>query len=67
MKRVLEQYAKHIHRIQNKAVQQDRLLTYGQHKAIAYYLAAAQTLQALIDAPIPEWVGLKFMHPQRTR
>jgi hypothetical protein len=67
MKKVLEQYAKHIHRIQNKAVQQGRLLTYEQHKAVAYYLAAAELVQALIDAPTPEWVGLKFMHPQRTR
>jgi hypothetical protein len=34
--------------------------TLAQQKGIAYYTAAAERVQALIDAPTPEWVTLQF-------
>jgi hypothetical protein len=53
MKKVLEQYAKHITRILTKA---QGNLTYAQKKGLAYYTVAAERIQALIDAPTPAWV-----------
>lgn len=54
MKKVLEQYTNHILRLANKkpSVSRDR--------GIAYYTAAAECVLALINAPTPAWVGLKF-------
>ena len=60
MKRVLEQYAKHIIRINHKVHAMKSNLTHGERKAIAYYTAAANAVQTLIAAPIPEWVGIQF-------
>jgi len=59
MKKVLDQYAKHIIRINQKAHAMKSQLTHGERKAIAYYTAAANAIQRLIDAPDPVWVGLK--------
>lgn len=56
MQKVLEQYAKHIIRINQKAHAMKSNLTHGERKAIAYYTAAAQAVQALIDAPTPEGI-----------
>jgi len=53
MKQVLEQYAKHILRLANKKP------SHAQNKGIAYYIAAAERVQALIDAPTPAWVGMQ--------
>jgi hypothetical protein len=61
MKKVLDTYARHIARLMQKES------TAKRRAGIAYYRAAAETVQALIDAPTPAWVGLKFTHPQRTR
>ena len=54
MHSILEQYAKHILRLANKKPSNAR------SKGIAYYTAAAERVQALIEAPTPAWVGLKF-------
>lgn len=48
---VLEQYAKHLQRLANKKPSKNR------DKGIAYYTAAAERVQALINAPNPEWAG----------
>ena len=59
---VLEQYAKHIIRINHKAHAMKSHLNHGERKAIAYYTAAAHAVQSLIDQPqavAPE-NGLKF-------
>ena len=66
MKKVLEQYKDHAQNILHK-VSVTQVFTAKQRKGYAYYRAAIESLQALIDAPTPEWVGLKFTHPQRTR
>ena len=65
MKQVLEQYAKHIIRINQKVHAMKSNLNHGERKAIAYYTASAQTVQALIDAPKPVWVDLKFEKSRR--
>ena len=68
MKKVMEQYAEHISRIHSKAYyKQHGYLTAAQKRGMSFYTAAIETIQALIDAPTPAWVGLKLMHPQRTR
>lgn len=54
MKKVFEQYLEHILRLANKKPSINR------NKGIAYYTAAAERVEALINAPTPEWVGLKF-------
>ena len=59
---VLEQYAKHIIRINHKAHAMKSHLNHGERKAIAYYTVAAHAVQSLIDQPqavAPE-NGLKF-------
>jgi len=61
MKKVFDQYVTHIIRLYNKPPSETR------DKGIAYYTAAAETLEALINTPTPAWVGLKFEHPLRTR
>lgn len=60
MKRVLEQYAKHITRILQKAAKQGRDTTHKEDIGIAYYRTAIQTVQTLINAPTPVWVGFVF-------
>ena len=60
MKKVLEQYAEHIIRIKQKAHAMKSYLTHGERQAIAYYTAAAQNIQVLIDAPTPAWAGVPF-------
>lgn len=68
MKKVLEQYIEQISRINGKAYyKQNGYLTMAQKKGIAYYRAAIQTLQTLIAAPTPEWVGLRFSKSHYTR
>jgi hypothetical protein len=54
---VLEQYHNRIIRIRLKAHCMKSSLTYGERKAIAYYTAAAQTVESLIESPAPAWVG----------
>jgi len=65
LQQVLEQYAKHILRINHKAHAMKSHLMHGERKAVAYYTAAAQSVQALIDAPTPSWVALQFIAPRR--
>lgn len=60
LEKVLQQYAKHIIRIKQRAHTMKSNLTHGERKAVAYYTAAAQAVQALIEAPTPAWVGLQF-------
>jgi hypothetical protein len=61
MKKVLEQYAEHISRIHSKAYyKQEGVRTAAQNKGIAWYTAAAERVQALIDAPTPVWAGVPF-------
>lgn len=61
MIKVLDQYVQAMIRIYSKALRnQNGALTEAQKKGIAYYTAAAERVRALIDAPTPEWVGLKF-------
>ena len=59
MKKVLEQYVQHYVRILFKA-RQGQVLTQAEKKGVAYYRQSAQRVQALIDAPTPEWTYLKF-------
>lgn len=61
MKNVLAQYAQRITNIYARAARrgQDEL-TDAQKKGVAYYTAAAETVQALMDAPTPAWVFLEF-------
>ena len=65
MKKVLDQYAKHIIRINQKVHAMKSNLNHGERKAVAYYTAAAQAVQALIDAPKTVWVDLKFEKSRR--
>jgi hypothetical protein len=65
MNKVLQQYAKHILRINQKVHAMKSNLNHGERKAIAYYTAAAQRIEALINAPTPEWVALKFKASRR--
>jgi hypothetical protein len=67
MKKVLEQYKEHAFRILMKAKKRgdvdpegSSVLTPNERKGYAYYRAAIQTLEALINAPQPAWVGLAF-------
>ena len=48
---VLEQYAKHIHRLMRKPASRKRDM------GLAYYIASAERVQALMDAPTPAGVG----------
>jgi len=61
MNKVFDQYVTHLQRLYKKKPSE------SVNKGIAYYTAAAETLEALINAPTPAWVGLKFEHPLRTR
>jgi hypothetical protein len=54
---VLEQYHRHIIRIRLKAHCLKSSLTHKERRGIAYYTAAAQTVQAFFDAPTPAWVN----------
>jgi hypothetical protein len=66
MQKVLAQYAEHISRVYTKAhTKQGGILTEAQKKGIAYYRAAAERVQALIDAPTPAWVLLQFTPKRR--
>jgi hypothetical protein len=58
LEQVLEVYKEHAWRILRN--QRITGLTPAQRKGYAYYRAAIQTVQALIDAPKPVWVDLKF-------
>jgi flavin reductase (DIM6/NTAB) family NADH-FMN oxidoreductase RutF len=51
---VLEQYIKHIARLANKRPSVNRT------KGLAWYTAAAERVQALLEAETPAWVGLEF-------
>ena len=59
MQKVLDRYAKHSIRINHKVHAMKSNLTHGERKAIAYYAAAANSVQALISAPTPAWVLVK--------
>jgi hypothetical protein len=54
LKTVLEQYHSHVLKLAKKKP------SVNQRKGIAYYTASAERVQALIDAPTPQWVGLQF-------
>jgi hypothetical protein len=67
MQKILEQYKDHAFNILFLAKKKgqvnaagESILTPAQHRGYAYYRAAIHTLQALIDAPTPAWVGVKF-------
>ena len=66
MKKVLEQYKDHAQNILHK-VSTTQVFTAKQRKGYAYYRAAIESLQALIDAPTPEWIGLRFSKSHYTR
>ena len=60
LEQVLGEYQDHTWRIlfnKPKDAEGCSILTPAQSKGYAYYRAAIQTVQALIDAPTPEWVG----------
>lgn len=59
---VLDQYAKHIIRINHRAHAMKSHLNHGERKAIAYYTAAANAVQTMIDQPtaVAQDSGLKF-------
>jgi hypothetical protein len=59
LQKVLEKYVRHYVRILFKA-RKGQLLTPAENKGVAYYRAAAERVQALIDAPTPAWVAVKF-------
>ena len=65
MNKVLQQYAKHILRINQRAHAMKSNLNHGERKAIAYYTAAAQGVQALIEAPRPAWYDFTFKASRR--
>jgi hypothetical protein len=63
LEQVLEEYKEHAFRILFKAPKDAEgcaKLTTAQSKGFAYYRSAIQTLQALIEAPKPEWVDVQF-------
>jgi glucuronate isomerase len=64
MQKVLQQYVEHYVRILFKR-RGGEVMTHGEKKAVAYYKAAAQRIEALINAPTPEWVALKFKASRR--
>ena len=66
MKKVLEQYKDHAQNILHK-VSVTQVFTAKQRKGYAYYRAAIESLQALIDAPKPAWVELRFSKSHYTR
>jgi hypothetical protein len=66
MEKVLQQYVQHYVRILFKP-RQGKTLTHAEKMGVAYYKAAAQRVQVLIDAPTPEWVGLQFSKSRYTR
>ena len=59
MEKVLEQYVQHYVRILFKP-RQGRTMTNAEKRGVAYYKAAAQRIEALINAPKPAWVDLQF-------
>lgn len=61
MKDILARYAKQIAGIYARATRRQQVdLTDEQLKGIAYYTAAAETVQALMLQPIPAWTYFKF-------
>jgi hypothetical protein len=54
MKKVLDQYINHILRLASKKP------SIARSKGIAYYTAAAECVQSLINAPTPAWVHVRF-------
>jgi hypothetical protein len=54
LKSTLDQYHKHVLRL---AAQKQ---TANTRKGIAWYTAAAERVQALLEAETPAWVGLEF-------
>ena len=64
MEKVLQQYVKHYTRLLFKR-RGGEVMTHAEKQGVAYYKAAAQRVQALIEAPTPEWVALKFKAPRR--
>jgi hypothetical protein len=64
MQKVLQQYVEHYVRILFKP-RQGAAMTHAEKLGVAYYKAAAQRIEALINAPTPEWVGLHFIKPRR--
>lgn len=64
MEKVLEQYVKHYVRLLFKQ-RGGAAMTHAEKQGVAYYKAAAQRVQALIDAPRPAWYDFQF--EQKTR
>ena len=68
LEQVLGEYQDHAWRIlfnKPKDAEGCSILTPAQSKGYAHYRAAIQTVQALIDAPKPIWVDLKFEKSRR--
>lgn len=59
LQKVLEQYVKHYVRLLFRA-RKGEVLTHAENLGVAYYRQSAQRVQALIDAPRPEWYDLHF-------
>ncbi len=60
MQKVLDQYAKHITRIMQKAHKAGRPVSDKQQRGIAWYENAAIAVCALISQPTPAWYAFKF-------
>ena len=54
LKAVLNEYFEHILRLANRPE------THKRNLGIAYYIAAAERVLALIEAPTPAWVLVQF-------
>ncbi len=54
LQQVLDQYVRHIVRLTKKAP------SHARSKGIAYYIAAAERVNALMNAPTPAWVLAQF-------
>ena len=62
MQKVLEQYAKRIAKIlQRASLRKPPVLTPKEHKAVAWYRTAAERVKALMDQPKPAWVDAVFI------
>jgi hypothetical protein len=61
MQKVMDQYIDHIIKLGKKKPSHKRNLD------IAYYNAAAERVLALINAPTPEWIGMRLENAKRLR
>jgi hypothetical protein len=61
LQKVLDQYIDHVLKLAGKKPSHKRNL------GIAYYNAAAERVLALINAPTPEWIGMRLENAKRLR